>query len=238
MLPRLAPFGLALLIAVSACGKGGAPTSPIPKQVSDPRTAATATIPSALPSPIPAVPVAVGTSGPTGASTSSASVGATSVPNSYVVKSGDTLGAIASKLGVSLSALQGANPDVQAADLHIGQELNVPAAPQAATSPSAGSTIATPAAGSTITTPGVLATRTPAATASARAVPSSAGNSVTGPQTYTVKSGDTACKIAAAHQVSLQELSEANGTSTSGLTALKIGQKLKIPAASGSPPGC
>ena len=238
MLRRLAPFGLLILALLTACGKGAAPTQAVPKQPSDPRSAATATIPPALPSPIPAVPVAIGTSGPGGAASNSAGVSATSGPSSYSVKSGDTLGAIASKLGVSLTALEGANPDVNPAALSIGQQLNVPAPATQAANPPAGGSATTPAAGATITTPGILGTRTPTALASARAAASAARTSVTGPQTYTVKSGDTACKIATAHQVSLQELSEANGTSISGLAALKIGQQLKIPAATGSLPGC
>lgn len=44
----------------------------------------------------------------------------------YTVESGDTLGGIARKLGVSLTALQQANPDVNPARLKVGQKLNVP----------------------------------------------------------------------------------------------------------------
>jgi LysM repeat protein len=240
LLRRLWPIGLLILTLLTSCGKGSPAGPAVPKQPSDPRTAATATIPSALPSPIPAVVVAAATGGPAGAPSTVAGASATSGPNSYVVKSGDTLGAIAAKLGVSLADLQSANPDIQAADLHIGQQLNVPAAQAAAPQSSATPAInaaATPApSASTIATSGILPTRTPAAVA---ATPRSAAtSSITGPQTYTVKSGDTGCKIASAHQVSLQELAEANGTSISGLASLKVGQQLKIPAATGSPPGC
>lgn len=45
---------------------------------------------------------------------------------SYVVKKGDTLSAIASKLGVSLAALEKANPMKNFNRVSIGQSLNVP----------------------------------------------------------------------------------------------------------------
>lgn len=48
--------------------------------------------------------------------------------NGYVVVPGDSLWAIAQKLGVDLSALQAANPDVRGPDyqVNVGQTLNVP----------------------------------------------------------------------------------------------------------------
>jgi len=44
----------------------------------------------------------------------------------YVVKSGDTGVKIAREAGVSLGALQNANPDVNWNRLHVGQKLNLP----------------------------------------------------------------------------------------------------------------
>jgi LysM repeat protein len=44
----------------------------------------------------------------------------------YVVKSGETLASIARKQGVSLSALQGANPGVNPKKIRKGQTLNLP----------------------------------------------------------------------------------------------------------------
>ncbi len=45
----------------------------------------------------------------------------------YVVVKGDTLGKIAKANGVSLKALEAANPDAQPARLKIGEKLNLPA---------------------------------------------------------------------------------------------------------------
>ena len=45
----------------------------------------------------------------------------------YVVVKGDTLGKIAKKNGVTLKALEAANPDVQPTKLKVGQKLAIPA---------------------------------------------------------------------------------------------------------------
>ena len=45
----------------------------------------------------------------------------------YVVVHGDTLGKIAKKNGVTLSALKAANPGVEPAKLKVGQKLTIPA---------------------------------------------------------------------------------------------------------------
>lgn len=58
----------------------------------------------------------------TGETTSSGSAAGT-----YKIKSGDTLGKIASEKGVSLNALMDANPDADPRRLRIGQEINIPA---------------------------------------------------------------------------------------------------------------
>jgi LysM repeat protein len=47
--------------------------------------------------------------------------------STYVVVKGDTLGKIAKANGVSLRALEAANPDVQPTRLKIGEKLNIPA---------------------------------------------------------------------------------------------------------------
>ncbi len=46
--------------------------------------------------------------------------------HTYVVKSGETLAGIARKQGVSLSALQSANPGVNPKKIHSGQAINLP----------------------------------------------------------------------------------------------------------------
>jgi LysM repeat protein len=52
----------------------------------------------------------------------------------YVVTKGDSFSTIAKKMGVSLKAIQQANPGVDSSRLQIGQKLHVPAAGSAASS--------------------------------------------------------------------------------------------------------
>jgi len=63
-------------------------------------------------------------SGGTGSATASAN--AASGVREHVVKSGDTGVKIAREHGISLGALQNANPDVNWNRLHVGQKLNLP----------------------------------------------------------------------------------------------------------------
>ncbi len=87
----------------------------------------------------------------------------------YTVVKGDTLGKIAKAQGVTLKALEAANPDVQPTKLKVGQKLTLPAGGTAPTATGAG---------------------TGAETANATAA---------GGETYTVKAGDTLSKIARSH---------------------------------------
>jgi peptidoglycan endopeptidase LytE len=101
-----------------------------------------------------------------------------------VVIKGDTLGKIAHKNGVSVRALEDANPGVQPTKLKAGQKLVLPAggsAAPAATEASAGSGMA-------------------AATG--------------GEEMYTVKSGDTLTKIAKAHGTTVKKLQAENNLTT------------------------
>lgn len=45
---------------------------------------------------------------------------------SYTIQSGDTFWAIAQKLGISVDALQAANPGVNPTTLQVGQIINLP----------------------------------------------------------------------------------------------------------------
>jgi len=61
-----------------------------------------------------------------GATTAAASANAASGAREHVVKSGDTGVKIAREHGISLAALQNANPDVNWNRLHVGQKLALP----------------------------------------------------------------------------------------------------------------
>lgn len=123
----------------------------------------------------------------------------------YTVVKGDTFATIAKKSGVSVKAIEEANPGVNARKLKIGQKLNIPAA----NSPSP--TAATQ--GATATEPGMTAGAAPEEAAS-------------GERTYKVKSGDTLTTIAKRFHVSIKRIESANGLKT---TNIRVGQKLKIP---------
>ena len=99
----------------------------------------------------------------------------------YVVKSGDTCGAIASQNGVTLDELKKANRTIDdgCTNIHAGDTLKIPA------------TIATPAPG-TVTT-GSNATAKPSG------------------KTYTVAGGDSCSTIAASYGVPVAQLISLNG---------------------------
>jgi LysM repeat protein len=110
----------------------------------------------------------------------------------YVVVKGDILATIAKKNGVTLKALEAANPSVVPTKLKVGQKLQIPAPTASTVAPAAAAT-------------GVDA----------------------GAETYAVKSGDTLSKIAKAHGTTVKAIQSENNLTT---TAIKVGQKLKIPA--------
>jgi LysM repeat protein len=123
----------------------------------------------------------------------------------YIVQAGDTLGKIAKKNGVSLRALEAANPNVNPKHLKVKQKLVIPAGGSAA-------------GGISATAPGSEAV---------------ANDNVGGERTYTVKSGDTLHKIAKKFGVSTKAIEEANGMSTTRINVgrkLKIPGKAEAPA--------
>jgi LysM repeat protein len=85
-------------------------------------TAPTSAIPSAVPSAITAP-----------------SAAASGVTHEYTIAKGDMLGSIAKKNGVTLKALQDANPGLNAMRLQIGQKIQIPAASSAVASTASGS---------------------------------------------------------------------------------------------------
>lgn len=229
----------ALLLVSAACGgsgTGGAGAGSSLKELHDPKTAATATLPAQLPTPLTAN-ASPGTGGVTG-----------SQPDTVVVKSGDTLGAIAAQVGVSADDLARANNITDPTKIQIGQQLRIPRGtptPVAGgtpglSAPGPGATVAVgttvpptggaPSGVGTVPTGSAAAGASPAATSATRA----AGTAAAGQTSeYTVKSGDTGCTIAKAHDISTAELAAANGVSKEQLARLSINQILKIPAATG-----
>ncbi len=225
------------LVLALACGSSGPPKNGSnSKTLSQPQNAPTATLPAALPSPI-AASSATGGAGANGPA-----------PDTYVVKAGDTLGAIAAQLGVSVTDLAQANGITDPARIQVGQQLRVPrpgqtpvpaGTPAASGTPplspvgpaptSASGPIAIPPTGGAPSGGGTphAGAATPGATAAASGTPGGSGSE------YTVRSGDTACSIARAHDISVAELAQANNMTKDQIARLSINQLLKIPSGTG-----
>lgn len=98
-----------------------AATATAPTPTAPAATAAVAAPASTIPSSAPAA-ITAATPAPTG------------VTHEYTIAKGDMLGTIAKKNGVTLKALQEANPGLNAMRLQIGQKIQIPAASTAVTS--------------------------------------------------------------------------------------------------------
>ena len=118
-------------------------------------------------------------------------------PIVHTIAKGESFATLATKYGVSVKAIQEANPNLVPTKLQINDKVKIP--PKTA--------VLTKANG------------TPAAD---------------GPDSYTVKSGDTLSKIATAHKTTVKELQRLNNLPT---TQIKVGQKLKLPPGTGAVPG-
>lgn len=252
---RLTVLAASLAIILAACGGGDDDGgSNAARNPTDPRRVPTATVPMQLPTPITALE--------TGGPQSSGS----SLPDVYVVKSGDTFGVIAAELRVTVDELVSANPNVDARSLRIGQELRVPRPTPApaptntargpATPAPGGSARPSPAASAAPSptparSPSPAASATPAGSPASTRSPSPAASPAGSPSAspsgspsgaaaggYTVESGDTACAIARKLGVSLTALAQANGTSPDNLANLRVGQTLQVPRSTGESPGC
>jgi len=156
--------------AVNGGPAGAAPAgvpSGIPQAIPQP--------PQAQPLPVPPVPQPDATADTTGSAGGS----------EYTVAKGDTLGKIAHHNGVSLKALEAANPGVTPTKLKVGQKLTIPAGGKSAAS----------AGGASVSG-------------------SSDTASASGFITYTIKSGDSLRKIAKAHHTTVKALQAANHLTT------------------------
>jgi LysM repeat protein len=124
----------------------------------------------------------------------------------YVIVKGDTLAVIAHKNGISLKALEEANPSVNPKKLQIGQKLQVPA--------------------------GTAMVATSSASGAAPAMTADAVSTDASGSLYVVKSGDTLSKIAKSHGTSFKRIMAMNDLKT---TSIRAGQKLKMPAPKAAP---
>ncbi len=118
-------------------------------------------------------------------------------PTIHTIAKGESFATLATKYGVSVKAIQEANPNLVPTKLQINDKVRIP--PKMAVLPK---TNGTPTAD--------------------------------GPDTYSVKSGDTLSKIATDHKTTVKELQRLNNLPT---TQIKVGQKLKLPPGTGAVPG-
>ncbi len=204
-----------LLLALTAWGCGGKSS---PSARIDPGKVPTATLPANLPDPLIINGV------PTRAPQVSGST--------YTVVSGDSLSAIADRLGTTVDALMSAN-GLTSNDLSVGQVLKIPTSSNstsgATASPTASRTkTATPAPTAGTPTEAPAVTETPVA---ATAIATTAA----GQTTYTVQSGDNANDIALKYGITVDELAAANHTTVDALRSLQVGDVLNIPPPSTTP---
>jgi peptidoglycan endopeptidase LytF len=203
-------FLLLLALTAWACGGKSSSSARI-----DPGKVPTATLPPNLPDPLII----------NGVPTHAAQVSG----KTYTVVSGDSLSAIADKLGTTVDDLKAAN-DLTSNDLSVGQVLSIPGG----SSSSGEATVSpTPAAtpGKTPTARVETPTEEPAVTATQAAV----ATEPAGGTEYTVKSGDNANDIALQFGITVDELAAANHTTVDALRSLQVGDVLIIPAASETP---
>lgn len=187
--------GLVILLTAQGCIFGGGDDNNSPGGFTRPGSIPTATLPATMTDPI-----LLGESqAATGAGTTGTGGGASG--QTYTVESGDTLGAIATSLGVSqdqqaawIAEVLRLNGIADARQIGAGQELTLPRMPTPTPTVRPAGTPGTPAAGATGTpsqnaTPGATSA---AATPTATERPSTTGSG----RTYTVESGDTPLVIA------------------------------------------
>lgn len=139
--------------------------------------------------------------------------------DTYVVESGDSLYAIAEKLGTTVDELMSLN-NLDSTELAVGQALKIPQSGTPAATPT--ESAASTEVASTPTPKG--ATETPRPTSPAP-TPRPSG------QQYTVQSGDNANDIALRFGITVEELAAANQTTVDALRSLQVGDVLIIPPA-------
>lgn len=120
---------------------------------------------------------------------------------SYTVKSGDTLGAIANRYGVTAQQLASWNGIKNINSIYVGQVIKINGAANTTPAPTNTSKPSTPS-------------------------PAPSNNTQTSSSTYTVRGGDTLGAIASRYHVSVQQLANWNGIKN--VNAIYVGQKIKI----------
>ncbi|MDR1920164.1 MAG: LysM peptidoglycan-binding domain-containing protein [Candidatus Adiutrix sp.] len=140
-------------------------------------------------------------------------------PQIHTVAAGESLSVIAEKYHMSVRELAAAN-GLTGTGIRAGQKLKLTAG------------AAQPAAAPTAISPQTETPPTPAPPAAAPPTPTPPSPHTASNQTHTVAAGETLGGLAQKYKVASKDLAELNGLKG---TAIRIGQKLKIPGASASP---
>ena len=157
--------------------------------------------------------------------------------NSYTVKSGDTLGAIAQAYGATVDALASHNNISNPSLINVGQVINIPTDSTTQTyTVKSGDTLSAIAEdyGTTADAIAKLNNIKNPDLISVGQVLSIRGNSKETVTTYTIKSGDTLSEIAQRHGTTVNAIASANGISNPNL--ISVGQTLKINGTAKSAP--
>jgi LysM repeat protein len=145
---------------------------------------------------------------------------------SYLIKTGDTLSAIAAAHGVSVNTLASANNITDPNKIYAGLTLKIPAAPAPTPTPSPSPTpIPTPVAPAPTPTSTLAPTSAPNPAPVANPTPTPQSPSVVN-NTYTIKSGDNLTRIAAMHNTTVNDLVKLNNISDPN--KIYAGQTIKL----------
>jgi LysM repeat protein len=196
-------------LLIQGCRREPAPTETTANQSSEPALADTNGAPVSPPPLDTNAPIAPAFEPPTvnppaEPATNSAAAPVQIKTRQYSVVKGDTLYKIAKANGVSLQALEAANPGVDSAKLKIGQVLQLPASGDA--------TVASASASPTL----------------AKATTTASSNG------YVVKRGDTLGRIARRHGTTVQAIKMANGLTSDRIVVGRTLKLPQSQAAGGS----
>ena len=129
----------------------------------------------------------------------------------YVVQNGDYLAKISKKFNVTIASIKRLNPSIKKDVVRVGQKLKLPGKID----------VPAPAPASAAANGAAVSAKKPAAPKKAYAPYTGATKE------YVVQNGDTLGSIAYGNGITIRQLKDLNALSSD---ALKIGQKLKIPA--------
>jgi LysM repeat protein len=154
----------------------------------------------------------------------------------YTIKSGDTLSKIAAAYGVTVQALAASNNIFNLNNISVGQVLTIPGKASSTASVTeytikSGDTLSKIAAACGVTVQALAASNNISnlnniSVGQVLTIPGKASSTTSGTK-YTIKSGNTLSKIAAAYGVTVQALAASNNISN--LNNISVGQVLMIP---------